>query len=367
MENKNTVLSENDMLLLAFEAGASQLEAIINNNKSCVIIENVINQFNPEENIFRFQHESGRVYHLQQQLHARTAGTGIILYEIVWGLVSCSMNDTPYNLTNLRRHRWIDWLSDKSITDDRQQYFWFRFHGKRLSRDICNMTVDVYDDGHINVKQLYCARGIVSELLNDTSHLANNIRQKELKSDSNYISGYHKRKQMMEVVNSVMAIEGPVEHIVKAFNPDVFKLTQKIDQDTIVLFDEIDTAKVKVQFKALLPAFENLIAFSFTYEMTVNTLDYTTKCDDAQVIDVYSVNSLLVVNQIYKGTVPFRLQFDLLPNAEKYTYRSYADYVRMKLCDISKADPSTGKSFIQEFTDNYLKMLPIINAIKGVC
>ncbi|MCZ0950771.1 hypothetical protein N7T98_25675, partial [Pseudomonas syringae pv. tomato] len=137
--------------------------------------------------------------------------------------------------------------------------------------------------------------------------------------------------------------------------------------DTIVLFDGIDTARVKVQFKALLPAFENLIGFSFTYEMTVNTRDYTTKCDDAQVIDFYCNNAQLVVNQMYKGTTPFRLQFDLLLGMAEHTYRSYCNHVGMKLCDISKADPSTGKSFIQTFTDNYRKMLLAIDAIKSVC
>lgn len=365
MENENTILSENDKLALAFKAGASRLEAIIDNTDSCVNVENVINQFNAEENIFRFQHKSGRVYHLQQQLFAHSAGS--TRYQIVWGLVTCSMNDTLYNLTNLRRHQWSDWLSDKSVGDERQQYFWFRFHGKRLWTEACSMIVNVYDDGHFTVEQTYDKDFIVNRLLDDTSHLANNIKQKDLKSDSNYISGNHKRKQMMEVVNSVMAIEGPAECIVKAFNPDVFKLTQKVAQDDTILFDEINVAKVTINFKAVLPAFEDRVAFSFNYKMTVNTQDYTAKCSETQEIDLYCQNAKFEVTQMYKGIMPFKLQFDLMPNKEKYTNSKWRDYQEMKLGDIGNVNPSTGKSFIQEFADGYLSMKPITDAVKGVC
>ena len=122
-----------------------------------------------------------------------------------------------------------------------------------------------------------------------------------------------------------------------------------------------------ISFKAVLPDFEDRVAFTFRYKMTVNTQDYTAKCSDTQVIDLYCQNAQFEVTQTYKGTTPFKLQFDLMHNKEKYTNSKWRDYQEMKLGDIGKANSSTGKSFIQEFTDGYLAMKPITDAIKSVC
>lgn len=364
MENENAILSENDKTVIAFNAGAARLEAIIENTDSCVNVENTVPSNNPDANVFKFQHKSGRVYNLTQRVYEHSAGSS--RFKIVWGLVTCSMNDTLYNLTNLRRHNWTDWLTDDTI-GEKWQYGWFRFHGKRLWTDVCCMILDVNDDGTVSVQQTYISDAIVDRLLDDTKHLADHIKQKDLKSDSNYISGNHKRKQMMEVVNSVMAIEGPAECIVKAFNPDIFKLTQTVEQDNTILFDEINTAKVTVNLKAVLPAFEDRVAFSFLYKMTVNTQDYSAKCNYNQEIDLYCKNSQFEVKQLYKGTMPFMLQFDLIPNKEKYTQSRWNNHQSIKLSDIGNANSATGKSFIQEFADGYLAMKPITDAVESVC
>lgn len=367
MENETTILSENDKAVLALKAGASFLEALIENTDDCVTVENIVPTDYPNLNVFKFQHKSGRVYTLTQRVH------GIVnqsdnsqRFQIIWGLVTCSMNDTLYNLTNLRRHDWYDWLTDDTVGDERKQYFWFRFHGKRLDTKKCSMYVNVYDDGRVSA-QYYDSDYIVKELLDDTEHLAERIKQKDLKDDSNYISGNHKRKQMMEVVNSVMAIEGPVECIVKAFNPNVFKLIQNVEQQETVLFDEINTAKVIVKVEAVLPAFEDLVAFTFKYKMTVNTQDYTFKCNENQTIELCCMNAKFEVKQVYKCTMPFVVQFDLIPNKITYTNSRWSNSQQLKLCDISVANPTTGKSFVQEFVDGYLAMKPITDAIKSVC
>lgn len=364
MENVNTILSENDKIALAFKAGASRLEAIIENTDSCVNVENIVPANDPNANVFKFQHKSGRVYNLTQRVYKHEEGSS--RFEIVWGLVTCSMNDTLYNLTNLRRHSWTDWLTDDTI-GEKWQYGWFRFHGKRLWTDACMMTLDVYDDGRVSVNQTYVSDYITDRLLDDTKHLADHIKQKDLKSDSNFISGNHKRKQMMEVVNSVMAIEGPAECIAKAFNSDIFKLVQTVQQDDTILFDEINTAKVTVNLKAVLPAFEDRVAFTLRYKMTVNTQDYTAKCNENQEIDLYCQNAQFEVKQLYKGTMPFTLQFDLMPNKEKYTKSKWRDYQEIKLSEIGDVNSATGKTFIQEFADGYLAMKPITDAVKGVC
>lgn len=363
MENEIAILSENDKLALAFKAGASRLEAIINELDSCVIVENTVPNNDPNANVFKFQHKSGRVYVLTQRVYKHDANSN--RFEIVWGLVTCSMHGTLYNLTNLRRHSWVDWLADDTIAE-KQQYHWFRFHGKRLWIDACNMRVDVYDDCRVSVNRSYC-KDYIDHLLTDTSRLADRIQQKDLKADANYISGNRKRTQMMEVVNSVMAIEGPAECIAKAFNADVFKLIQKVEPSDTILFDEVDIAEVAVNIKAVLPASEDLIAFSFKYKLTVNTQDYTTKCNENQEIELYNHATMFEVKQMYKGTMPFALKFNLTPNKEAYTKSNWRDYQTMKLSEISVATFVTGKSFVQEFADNYLAMKPITDAVKSVC
>lgn len=364
MENEN-ILTEEQKIAIAINTGATRLEAIIDNIDDCVNVENVVNQFNAEENIFRFQHKSGRVYHLKQQVYTHSAGS--TRYQIIWGLVECSMNDTNYNLTNMRRHGWVDWLADKSITDERQQYFWFRFHGKRFGIvERCMMEIDVYDDGTTRVGNRYDA-DYINELLSDTAHLANNIKQKDLKSDANYISGNHKRKQMMEVVNSVMAIEGPAQSIVEAFDKEVFNILQTVENDSTVLFDEINLAKVVITCKAVLPAFDNRVAFNFRYKMTVNTQDYTAKCSDEQEVDLNCQNADFEVQKMYHGTMPFTIKFNLMPNKEKYTNSKWRDYVTCKLSEFKNVNAVTGKSFIQEFTEGYKAMKPIADAVQTVC
>ena len=364
MENEIATLSENDKIVLAFKAGARRLEAIIDDLDSCVNVENTVPADNPNANVFKFQHKSGRVYTLTQRVEKHNDNSDC--YEIVWGLVTCSMNGTLYNLTNLRRHGWKDWLTDDTIAE-KQQYGWFRFHGKRLWNRDCIMIVSVYDSGNVFDDRPYNGDWINGCLLRDTAHLADHIQQKDLKSDSNYISGNRKRKQMHDVVNSVMAIEGPAECIAKAFDPNIFKLRQSVEQSSTVLFDEVNIAKVTVNLDVVLPAFEDRIAFSFTYQITVNTQDYTVKCNENQKINLYCKDAQFEVRQMFKGTMPFKLQFDMTPNREKYTNSSWRDYQLMPLSDISNPHHATGKSFIQEFVDNYSAMKPIVDAVKGVC
>ena len=364
MENEIATLSENDKIVLAFKAGASCLEAIIDDLACCVNVENTVPADNPNANVFKFQHKSGRVYNLTQRVEKHNDNSNC--YEIVWGLVTCSMNGVLYNLTNLRRHNWKDWLTDDTI-DEKSRYSWFRFHGKRLWARDCTMTVSVYDDGKVFDDRPYNGDWIDDCLLRDTSHLADNIKQKDLKSDSNYISGNRKRKQMHEVVNSVMAIEGPAECIAKAFDSNIFKLIQTVEHDNTVLFDEVNIASVTVNLKAILPAFEDRIAFSFTYQITINTQDYTTKCYENQKIDLYCKDSLFEVRQMFKGTIPFAIKLNVIPNKEKYTNSTWRDYQTMKLREISDAHHATGKSIIQEFADNCSAIKLINEAVKSVC
>lgn len=359
----DNILTELDKIALAFSEGASRLESIIDENDYCVNVENTVPSDNPNANVFRFQHKSGRVYTLTQRVIKHEENSN--RFRIVWGLVTCSMNDTLYNLTNLRRHDWKDWLTDDTI-GEKWQYGWFRFHGKRLWDEACDMILNIDDDGNVTIERTYDRDFISKRLLDDTAHIVL-CKQKDLKADSNYISGNHKRKQMMEVVNSVMTIEGPAECITKAFNPDVFKLVQTVKQDDTILFDEVNTAKVTVEVKAVLPAFEDRIAFTFTYKMNVNTQDYTSKCNENQRINLYVMNAQFTVEQLYKGTMPFFVQFDLVPNKVKYTESRWSDYQALRLGDIGNAHPSTGKSFVQEFADGYLAMKPIDDAIKSVC
>ncbi len=364
MENEIATLSENDKIVLAFKAGASRLEAIIDDLDSCLNVENTVPADNPNANVFKFQHQSGRVYTLTQRVEKHNDNSNC--YEIVWGLVTCSMNGVPYNLTNLRRHNWKDWLTDDTI-NEKQQYGWFRFHGKRLWARDCTMVVSVYDDGKVFDDRPYNGDWINDCLLRDTAHLADNIKQKDLQADSDYISGNRKRKQMQEDVNRVMAIEGPAECIVKAFDSNIFKLRQTVVQSCIVLFDKVNIAKVAVNLDAVLPAFEDRVAFSFTYQITVNTQDYTVKCNENQKINLYCKDSLFEVKQMFKGTMPFKLQFDMTPNREKYTNSTWRDYQVIKLSDLSVAHHATGKSFIQEFADNFMKHTEAVDAVKGVC
>ena len=116
MENEIAILSENDKLARAFEAGASRIEAIIEETDSCVIVENTVPANDPNANVFKFQHKSGRVYTLTQRVY-NMHDANPVRFEIVWGLVTCSMNGTLYNLTNLRRHSWVDWLTDDTIPE----------------------------------------------------------------------------------------------------------------------------------------------------------------------------------------------------------------------------------------------------------
>ena len=364
MENEIATLSENDKIVLAFKAGASCLESIIDDLDSCVNVENTVPADNPNANVFKFQHKSGRVYNLTQRVEKHNDNSNC--YEIVWGLVTCSMNGVPYNLTNLRRHNWNDWLTDDTIAE-KQQYGWFRFHGKRLWNRDCTMVVSVYDDGKVFDDRPYNCDWINDCLLRDTAHLADRIQQRDLKADSDYISGNRKRKQMHEVVNSVMAIEGPAECIAKAFDSDIFKLIQTVEQSNTILFDEVNIATVTVNLKAILPAFEDRIAFSFTYQLTINTQDYTTKCYENQKIDLFCKNSLFDVKQMYKGTIPFTIQLEVTPNKEQYTGSRWRDYQSMKLSEISEPHHATRKSFIQEFADYYSAIKPITDAVKSVC
>ena len=361
MENEIATLSENDKIALAFKAGARRLEAIINEIDSCVNVENTVPTDNPNANVFKFQHKSGRVYTLTQRVYNVKSNN----YTLVWGLVTCSMNGVLYNLTNLRRHNWEDWLTDDTIAE-KMQYSWFRFHGKRLHTSACCMEVNVYDDGKVSVEHRYESNVFVERLLCDTQHLADRIQQKDLKADSDYISGNHKRKQMQEVVNSVMALEGPAECIAKAFDPNIFKLEQTVDPGYTTLFDEVDIAKVTVELAAVLPSFEDRVAFSFKYTLTVNTQNMSTKCDENQAIDLTCRNSQLAVEQMYKGS-PFIIKKDMTPNKEIYTNSTWRDNQLMKLSEISYANRATGKSFIQEYADNYAALQRVIDAVKSVC
>ena len=361
MENEIATLSENDKIALAFKAGARRLEAIINEIDSCVIVENTVPTDNPNANVFKFQHKSGRVYTLTQRVDRHYDD----VYSIVWVLVTCSMNGALYNLTNLRRHDWSDFLTDDTI-NEKMQYSWFRFHGKRLCAKDCTMAVRVYDNGNVVIDRRYFSEWISDYLLNHTAHIASRIQQKDLKADSDYISGNHKRKQMQEVVNSVMAIEGPAECIAKAFDSDIFKLKQTVEQDETVLFDEVNIATVTVKLAAVLPAFDDRIAFSFKYKMTVNTQDYTAKYNENQKIELYCQNPQLAVEQMYKGS-PFTIKKDMTPNKEIYTNSTWRDNQVMKLSEISDANRATGVSFIQEYSDNYSALLRVIDAVKSVC
>ena len=361
MENEISTLSENDKLVLAFKAGSSRLEDIFSDLDSCVIIENTVPDNDPNANVFKFQHQSGRVYTLTQRVYNVKSN----YYEICWVLVTCSMNGVLYNLTNLRRHNWEDWLTDDTIAE-KMQYSWFRFHGKRLRARACCMEVNVYDDGKVSVEYQYESNVFVERLLANTKHLANHIQQKDLKADADYISGNHKRKQMQEVVNSVMAIEGPAECIAKAFDSNIFQLRQTVDPGYTTLFDEVDIAKVTVELAAVLPSFENRVAFSFKYKLTVNTQDMSTKCDENQAIDLTCRNPQLAVEQMYKGS-PFIIKKDMTSNKDIYTNSTWRDNQMMKLGEISYANRATGKSFIQEYADNYSALLRVIDAVKSVC
>ena len=363
MENEIATLSENDKIVLAFKAGASRLEAIIDDLASCVNVENTVPSNDPNANVFKFQHKSGRVYHLTQRVVKHDDNSNC--YEIVWGLVTCSMNGVLYNLTNLRRHSWEDWLTDDTI-DEKSRYSWFRFHGKRLWNRDCTMAVSVYDDGKVFDDRPYNSDWINDNLLDDTKHLANHIQQKDLKADADYISGNRKRKQMQEVVNKVMTLEGPAECIAKAFDSNIFQLRQTVDPGFTVLFDEVDIAKVTVELAAVLPSFENRIAFSFKYKLTVNTQDMSTKCDETQAIELNCRNSQLAVEQMYAGS-PFIIKKEMTPNKEIYTSSTWRDYQVMKLGEISYANRTTGKSFIQEYADNYSALQRVIDAVKSVC
>ena len=364
MENEISILSENDKLALAFKAGASRIEAIISRYADCVIIENTVPDNDPNSNVFKFQHKSGRVYTLTQRVKKHNDKSNY--YEIIWGLVTCSMHGVLFNLTNLRRHCWTDWLTDDTIPE-KSQYHWFRFHGKRLyARDI-SMDVIVYDDGKVSVEQQYKHDWFGECLLTDTRRLAERIQQKDLSADPNYISGTRKRKQMQEVVNSVMAIEGPTECVAKAFDSNIFKLTQTVESDDTILFDEVDIAEVTVNIKAVLPAFEDRVAFSFKYKITVNTQDYTTKCNETQEIDLYCMNAKFEVDQMYKGTMPFTIVVDLTPNKEKYTISKWHDNQTLQLGKIGYAMRATGKSFIQEYASNLSALNLITDAVKSVC
>ena len=364
MENEIATLSENDKIVLAFKAGASRLEDIINEIDGCVNVENTVPTDNPNANVFKFQHKSSRVYNLTQRVVKHDDNSNC--YEIVWGLVTCSMNGVLYNLTNLRRHNWEDWLTDDTIAE-KQQYSWFRFHGKRLWNRDCTMAVSVYDDGKVFDDRPYNCDWINDCLLNDTTHLADRIQQRDLKADSDYISGNRKRKQMHEVVNSVMAIEGPAECIAKAFDPNIFKLIQTVEQKNTILFDEVNIATVTVNLAAVLPAFEDRPAFSFTYQITINTQDYTTKCYENQKIDLYCKDSLFEVQQMFKGTIHFAIKLNMIPNKEKYTNSTWRDNQTMKLREISNPHHATGKSIIQEFADNCSAIKLINEAVKSVC
>ena len=361
MENEIATLSENDKIVLAFKAGARRLDTIINEIDSCVIVENTVPTDNPNANVFKFQHTSGRVYTLTQRVDRHYDD----VYSLVWVLVTCSMNGALYNLTNLRRHDWSDFLTDDTI-NEKMQYSWFRFHGKRLRARACCMEVNVYDDGKVSVEYQYESNVFVERLLANTKHLANHIQQKDLKADADYISGNHKRKQMQEVVNKVMALEGPAECIAKAFDSDIFKLKQTVEQDETVLFDEVNIATVTVKLAAVLPAFDDRIAFSFKYKMTVNTQDYTAKYNENQKIELYCQNPKLAVEQMYKGS-PFTIKKDMTPNKEIYTNSTWRDNQVMKLGEISDANRATGVSFIQEYSDNYSALLRVIDAVKSVC
>ena len=364
MENEIATLSENDKIVLAFKAGASRLEDIINEIDGCVTVENTVPADNPNANVFKFQHKSGRVYTLTQRVETHNDNSNC--YEIVWGLVTCSMNGTLYNLTNLRRHGWKDWLTDDTI-NEKMRYSWFRFHGKRLWNRDCIMIVSVYDSGKVFDDRPYNGDWINDCLLRDTSHLADHIQQNDLKADSDYISGNRKRKQMQEVVNSVMAIEGPAECIAKAFDSDIFKLIQTVEQDKTILFDEVNIATVTVNLTAVLPAFEDRAAFSFTYQITINTQDYTTKCYENQKIDLCCKDSLFEVQQMFKGTIPFAIKLNMIPNKEKYTKSTWREYQTMKLSELRYAHHATGKSIIQEFADNCSVIKLINEAVKSVC
>ena len=362
MENEIATLSENDKLVLAFNAGASRLEAIFSDLDSCVIIENTVPDNDPNANVFKFQHQSGRVYTLTQRVDRHYDD----VYSLVWVLVTCSMNGALYNLTNLRRHDWSDFLTDDTI-NEKMQYSWFRFHGKRLHTSACCMEVNVYDDGKVSVERRYDSNVFVERLLDNTKHLANHIQQKDLKADADYISGNHKRKQMQEVVNKVMAFEGPAECVAKAFDSNIFQLRQTVDPGYTTLFDEVDIAKVTVELAAVLPSFENRVAFSFKYKLTVNTQDMSTKCDENQAIELYCKDSLFEVRQLFKGTIPFAIKLNMTPNKEIYTSSTWRDNQVMKLGEISYANRTTGKSFIQEYSDNYSALRRVIDAVKSVC
>lgn len=362
MENKISTLSENDKIALAFKAGACRLEAIIDDLDNCINVENTVPDNDPNANVFTFQHKSGRVYNLTQRVVKHDDNT--TCYKLVWVLVTCSMNGVPYNLTNLRRHNWKDCLTDDTI-HEKMQYSWFRFHGKRLFGKDCTMTVRVCDDDNVSIEQRYDKDCIVDYLLGDTQHLADRIQQKDLKADSDYISGNRKRKQMQDVVNSVMALEGPAECIAKAFDSDIFKLTQTVGD--IILFDEVNTAKVTSKLSAVLPAFDDRVAFTINYKMTVNTQDYTTKCNENQKIDLYCLNTKFEIDQTYKGTMPFKIQIDMVPNKAKYTQSTWRDNQTMALSELRVAHSATGKSIIQEFVDNYSAITLINEAVKSVC
>ena len=121
-----------------------------------------------------------------------------------------------------------------------------------------------------------------------------------------------------------------------------------------------------VELAAVLPSFEDRVAFSFKYTLTVNTQNMSTKCDENQAIDLTCRNSQLEVEQMYKGS-PFIIKKDMTPNKEIYTNSTWRDNQLMKLSEISYANRATGKSFIQEYADNYAALQRVIEAVKRVC
>ena len=98
-----------------------------------------------------------------------------------------------------------------------------------------------------------------------------------------------------------------------------------------------------------------------------NTQDYTTMCYENQKIDLYCKDSLFEVRQMFKGTIPFAIKLDMIPNKEKYTNSKWRDYQIMKLSELSNPHHATGKSIIQEFTDNCSAIKLINEAVKSVC
>lgn len=322
-------MTENEKLYKMFKYGVNTLldELKLYNVE---IIENKIDENEPDNNIVRFQDENEIVYSIVQRVVEHKDKN----YAVRWILQNAKKAGIKLNLVNLRRHDWIDYCTNLKITE-KEKYHWYKTNDKLLDRQFAVMKVYV-DDDNISFMDEY--RDTFSKLFCDVKRCTNSATNVKMTKSDEYSVKRHEREQLRNAITNVVALEEPHEQLKELFDSKYFKLSAP-NCASINVYDDLHIANVDVEYIVKLQdQFKNAI---FAKAVVVATVDIDTlevKYDATKEATIYHTSEEFDFDIFQDKFITLHMNLGSLMrqiyNSEYYSWtKQYVQLQNLNNCD----------------------------------